>query len=164
MSDIQQTADKVFRRDRRRIRALALVAIGLWVLGAMLIFSVYLPLGAKIKKYAVMLHEANPGMNDRVLDDRATTMPASQPAITDIPAAIADVRRQHWIVAQIVFHEWIIGAIILVFALGTGILASAATVALAITIRSVTLRQVNESLAQIAEQLRQLQTQKANGT
>jgi len=90
-------------------------------------------------------------------------MPASQPAMADVPAAVADVRRQNWIVAQIVFHEWLVGAFMLALGLSTAILASIATVALAITIRRVTLSQVNESLAQIAEQLRQLQTQKPNG-
>ena len=164
MSDIRQTTDQVFRRDRRRIRTLAILATGLWVLGGLLIFSVYLPLGAKLKHYARLLNDSNPGAADTLMSDTARPYSVPPPATQDIPDAIAEVRHQNWIVAQIVFHEWIIGALILVFALGTGLLASAATVGLAITIRSVTLRQVNESLTQIADQLRQLQTQRPAGT
>jgi hypothetical protein len=154
-NEAQHTAERVFQRNRRRIRALAALAIGLWVLGFLLIASVYLPLGAKLKVYARMLNEQNPGAADTLLSDRAK--PMQPPTTQNIPAALDEVRHQHWIVAQIVFHEWIIGAFILVMALGTGFLASVTTVGLALTIRRVTLGQVNESLTQISNQLREIQ-------
>lgn len=156
-ADAQRTTEAVLRRDRRRIRALAILTIGLWVLAALLIPSVYLPLGAKVKQLATLLDAVNPGAADVVVSDNAATEPVAPVAPEDVPAVLARVQHQTWIVGQIVYHQWIIGAIILTFALAAGILASVASVALALTIRRVTLRQVASSLAQISEQLRDLQ-------
>ena len=44
LSGARQTADAVLHRDRRRIRMLAALMIGLWALAALLIPAVYLPL------------------------------------------------------------------------------------------------------------------------
>ena len=154
--DARQTAERVVRRERRRIRSLAVVAIGLWVLAALLIASVYLPIGAKLKHFAQILSaDAPAGFNydPQRIDTSAPPVPTPQ----ELPTVVATLRHQQWITSQIVLHEWIVGAIILAFALATGVLASIATVALALTIRRVTLRQVSEQLAQISEQLRQMQ-------
>ena len=154
--EARRTADRVVRRERRRIRSLAVLAVGLWVLAALLIASVYLPMGAKLKQFAkILAADAPAGFHFDPQRIDTTTPPT--PAAAELPAVVAQMRHQQWIMGQIVFHEWIVGAIILAFALATGVLASVATVVLALTIRRVTLRQVGEQLAQISDQLRQIQ-------
>ncbi len=161
--DAKRTAETVLRRDRRRIRSLAVLTIGLWVIAGLLIPSVYLPLGAKMKHYAQVLAADNPGAADRILSDRAIE-PAPPPVPPqDVPQTLAKVQHQQWVLSELVVHEWIIGAIILAFALAAGILASASTVALALTIRRTTLRQVSASLAEISDQLRLLRAQGGGG-
>jgi hypothetical protein len=49
-----------------------------------------------------------------------------------------------------------VGVVMLGMALLTGLLASICTVALSLTIRRVTLRQISENLAQISTQIREL--------
>ena len=154
-NDARQTADAVVRRERRRIRSLGALAIGLWILAALLIASVSLPIGAKLKYYSKTLQAGAPsGFN---IDQDKPQPPTPIPTTQELPTVVADLRRQQWIMGQIIFHEWLVGAIILAFALATGVLASVATVVLALTIRRVTLRQVGEQLATISDQLRQLQ-------
>ena len=152
----RRTADEVVRRERRRIRQLAAVTIGFWLLAALLIPSVYLPIGAKLKHYAQVLQAGAPAGFHIDQDVREPPAPPP-PATQELPAVVSELRHQQWIMGQIIVHEWMVGALILAFALAAGILASASTVALAMTIRRVTLRQVSEQLAQISEQLRQLQ-------
>src|SRR6266542_2573205 len=43
--------DNIIRRDRRRIRSLAAAMIGLWLLAALLIPAVLLPMWAKVKHH-----------------------------------------------------------------------------------------------------------------
>jgi DNA-binding IclR family transcriptional regulator len=155
--DGKQTAHAVLSRDRRRVRSLAALTICLWAAGFFLIASVYLPLGAKLKQYAKLMDAAHPGAVSRLMNDHAVETPPPPPTPEQVPQQVAQVRHENWIVSQIVFHEWFVGAIILGFALGTGFLASIATVALSLTIRRTTLRQINDALAGISEQLRSLQ-------
>ena len=153
--DARRTADDVVRRERRRIRTLGVLAIGLWVLAALLIASVYLPIGAKLKHYGKTFQAGAPP--EFTIDQDRPQASAPVPTTQEIPAVVADLRRQQWAMGEIIIHEWIVGAMILTFALATGVLASIATVWLSLTIRRVTMRQVGEQLAQISEQLRQLQ-------
>ena len=155
----QGLAAEIVRRDRRRIRALAALTIGLWLLAGLLIPSVYLPLGGKLREFGKVMDAANPGARDAVLTDGAkwsTSRPT--PTAEDIPQRLAQVEQQTWVVSQIVMHEWLVGAIILTLALLAAMLASVSTVALSLTIRRSTLRQVSANLAEISEQLRQLRS------
>ena len=155
--DAQKTAEKVVRRERRRIRSLAMLAIGLWVLAALLIASVYLPIGAKLKQFAIMLESDAPA-GFHFDPQRIDTSPVpATPTPEELPKVVGELRHKQWIMGEVIIHEWIVGAIILAFALVTGMVASVATVVLALTIRRVTLRQVSEQLATISDQLRQLQ-------
>ena len=77
-ADAQRTTDAVLRRDRRRIRSLAVLTIALWVLAALLIASVYLPIGAKLKQVARLLDASNPGPSDVLLSDAAKPTPLAQ--------------------------------------------------------------------------------------
>ena len=155
--DARQTADKVLRRERRRIRALGVAAIGLWVLAALLIASVYLPIGAKLKQFAKML-EADAPAGFRFDPQRINTSPVpAEPTPDQLPKIVSDLRHKQWIMGEVIMHEWLVGAFILTLALATGMIASVATVMLALLIRRGTLRQVSEQLATISDQLRQLQ-------
>ena len=107
--DARKTADRVVRRERRRIRSLAVVTIGFWVLAALLIPSVYLPVGAKLKHYSQVLQAgAPPGFQTD--PQRIDTAMAPLPTTQQIPAAVAQLQHQQWIVGQIIFHEWMVGA------------------------------------------------------
>lgn len=153
--DARKTAEKVLQRDRKRIRRLAGVTIGLWLLAALLIPSVYLPLGARVNQSVKIIDADNPGT---AMALRANKPPHTAPLTPDqIPNAVAKLQDHQWLMVQIIAHQWIIGGIILMLAMGAAILASASTVALAFTIRRATLRQISENLAEISEQLRQLQ-------
>jgi hypothetical protein len=153
--DARRTAEKVLHRDRRRIRQWAVLAVGLWMLAALLIPSVYLPVGAKLKQFAIQMQaSAPPGFNINQVPRDSDVFPV--PTAQEMPQMVADLRHQQWIVSQIILRSWIVGAIILAFALAAGILASISTVALALTIRRVTLRQVSEQLAEISRQLDEL--------
>jgi len=154
--DAKRTAETVLKRDRRRIRILAVLTIGLWVIAALLIPSVYLPLGGKMKQYARIVLASNPTAANRILSDTEMERPPMPVPPDQVAATLARVQHEQWMLTQLVIHQWIIGAIILGMALAAGILASVSTVALAMTIRRTTLRQVSASLAEISEQLRQL--------
>ena len=156
--DAAALTDEVVRRDRRRIRSLATLTVALWVIAALLIPSVYLPLGAKMKQYARLALRDHPEAAGRMLSDEEIDR-APMPVPPDqVAATLARVQHEHWILAQLVIHQWIIGAMILAMALAAGILASGSTVWLALTIRRTTLRQVSASLAVISEQLRQIKS------
>jgi hypothetical protein len=158
MSNPHELTDAVLKRDRRRIRSIAALSIGLWVLAALLIPSVYLPLGAKMKQYARHALADNPVAAGRMLSDEEIER-APMPVPPDqVATTLARVQHQHWILAQLVFHQWIVGAVIMAMALAAGVLASASTVWLALAIRRTTMRQVSASLAEISEQLRQLKS------
>src|SRR5688500_9685137 len=48
--DARHTADQVLQRDRRRIRNLAIVTIALWIMAALVIPALYLPMAAAVQK------------------------------------------------------------------------------------------------------------------
>ena len=152
----KQTADRAIGRERRRIRMWAVLMIGFWLVAALLMTSIYLPYGAKLNHFIKQLDEENPGINRSLMVDRAPNVNPPPPTPEEIPAAVIKLQREQWIVSHIVGYQWLVGAGMLALAIGAAILASVSTVALSLTIRRVTLRQVNEGLAQIAEQLRRM--------
>ena len=156
--DARIAAERVVCKERNRIRRWAVLSIGLWVLAGLLIPSIYLPVGAKLHEYGKLIDEANPGAADPILKDGAIAPLMPLPTQQELPDLVARLRHQQWITSHIIVHEWFVGAIILVLAIGAALLASASTVALALTIRRVTLRQVSANLAEISEQLRRLQS------
>jgi hypothetical protein len=147
--DAARTAEAVLRRGHKHIRRLVVITIGLWIVAALLIPAVYLPLGAKLKQYSEIIKEPAP--------------PAAPLTAQQMGDALTEIQHQQWIVGQLVLHEWIIGAIILGLALAAGILASISTVALALTIRRVTMQRVSASLSEISDQLRLLREQPRGG-
>src|SRR5439155_22856223 len=95
-SDAKRTAERVLTRDRRRIRSWAAATVGLWLLAGLLIPSVYLPLGGKLKQFAQTLPPTPPD--------------AALPTAEQLPQTVADLQHQQWIVRNIVVHGWIVGA------------------------------------------------------
>ena len=155
-NDARRTAETVLAKDRRRIRNLAVLSIALWIAAALLIPSVYLPMGAKLRKYKEILDAENPGAASLVLKDDAIEPSRRPPTPEELPGEVAKLRQHQWIISQIIFHEWMVGAMILALALSAGVLASVTTVMLALTVRRVTLRQVSDQLAEISFQLQKL--------
>lgn len=154
--DAKRTAERVLKRDRRWIRTLAVLTVALWIIAALLIPSVYLPLGAKMKQYAHLVLANNPTAAGRILSESEMERAPIPVPPDQLAPTVARMQHEQWILAQLVIHQWIIGAIIMGLALTAGVLASACSVALAMTIRRTTLRQVSANLAEISEQLRQL--------
>src|SRR3954468_192943 len=93
----RQTADHVLRRDRRRIRTLVVLSIGLWVLSAMFITSVYLPIGATLNHYGRLLQASAPAGGATIHYDPEhpeKLPPAPVPTTQEMPAVVADLRLQ----------------------------------------------------------------------
>jgi hypothetical protein len=130
-------AAEIVRRDRWRLRSLGFLTIALWILAGLLIPAVYLPFAAKV------------GMTFNELE-QATAAGRSLTA-ADVVSALDGLFRGSVKVAMVAFF----------FAIAAAILASISSVALALTIRRSTLRQVGAQLAQISGQLRELQLSRA---
>jgi len=135
--DLRPIVEEVVRRDRRRIRMLAFTTIALWVLAILLVPAFFLPLAAKFKMSLGALPDV-PGS--------AATQPVTAHQLAGI-------------LTELLPYELLVTGIMVGVVLLASLLASISTVALALTIRRVTLRQVSASLAQISEQLRQLRAQ-----
>lgn len=130
----QSLADEIVRRDRNRVRVLAALTVTLWVIVGLLIPAIYLPFAAKVIQTLDHL-------------DRATG--GGQPvSAAQLVREMGPLFRYSVKVSMVAFGLAIIGAM----------LVSITSVALALTIRRATLRQVSANLADISELLRRLKT------
>jgi hypothetical protein len=134
--DADALAGEIVRRDRWRLRLLAVLTVALWIVAGLLIPAVYLPFAAKVVK-------TMEGLN-RAIEGGGGEKPLTA---ADLVNAIGPLVGGSVKVSMVAFS----------FAILAAILASITTVALALTIRRATLRQVGAQLAVISEQLRQLQ-------
>jgi hypothetical protein len=124
-------ADAVVRRERRRVRWLAGVTVGLWLLAALTIPAFFLPLRAKVDY------------------ELSALMPNNNVRAEQLSQIVVSLFRSTMFAAG-----WVVAVTI-----ATALLASAATIALALSIRRLTLRQVTEQLALISAQLSELRRQ-----
>jgi ABC-type Fe3+ transport system permease subunit len=133
--DAASLANEVIRRDRSRVRNLAILTVALWILAGLLIPSILLPFAAKV------VH---------TLDELDRTV-ASGKTLTaaELVAATGPLFKYSM---KVTFASFFL-------AITAAVLASITSVALALTIRRSTLRQVSANLAEISEQLRQLRAQ-----
>jgi hypothetical protein len=131
-SEGERIAAEVRRREARRVRSLSVLTVALWIVSVFLIASVALPALAKMKQLSILL---------------------KQPGPTGQPLSAQDIAE---LLANVLPGMLWVGMVMLGMALLTGLLASICTVALSLTIRRVTLRQISESLAQISAQIRNL--------
>ena len=129
-NESHQTAEQVLQRDRRRIRLLAGISIALWVAALFVIPGLYMPLWAKVREQIGSLNQT-PALTAKDIADRIS--PLAEMAM-------------------------IVGGVMIGLTLLTEVLAAISTVALVLTIRRVTLRQVTAGLAEVSEQLRQLRS------
>ena len=132
--DAAALADEIVRRDRRRVRSLAMLTVLMWLAAGALIPAIILPLAAKVVQTVDAL-------------ERDAARPAGITA-NDVVAAIGPLMKYSIKVTLASFF----------FAITAAVLASICTIALALTIRRSTLRQVSANLAAISEQLRQLKS------
>jgi hypothetical protein len=132
MNDHDLAVD-IVRRDRSRVRLLAAASISLWVLTGLLIPSLFLPMWAKVSQQADVLDQA-----------AAATPPVTAAQVAGIVSETARVAVKA-------------SAMMITIAIAASLLESVVTVALALTIRRATLRHVASGLAEVSEQLRELQ-------
>ena len=130
--DAAALAGEIFRRDRLRIRTLAFLTVALWIFAGLLIPAIFLPLAAKVMK---------------TLDDLNRAAAVGETLTANQVLAATGPLFQYLIKVTMVSFF---------FAITAAILASITSIALALTIRRATLRQVSANLAEISEQLRQL--------
>ena len=132
MSD-ETMAVEALRRDRRRIRGLAGLTIGLWLLAALVIPGFYFPFQAFIEPKVALLEkhtrEKDPGIDAHFVAAHIVLMTRG--------GAVAVV------------------GFLTVFTL-TSLLAAISTVWLVLSVRRITLRQLQEGLAEISRQLKVL--------
>jgi len=130
--DAGALASEIFRRDRARMRNLAVLTVALWIVAGLLIPSIFLPLAARVVK---------------TFDDMSQAARSGQTlTTTELLDATGPLLKYTIKVTLISFF----------MAITAAILASITSIALALTIRRATLRQVSANLAEISEQLRQL--------
>ena len=127
-SNVERLADEVLRRDRRRIRTLSSLMIGAWLLAALLIPSVLLPMWAKIKHHSQTYTWID---GQRKSTDQLPPMEAMQ-GLAIVSTFIAAVSTS------------------------ASLLATICTVWLVLTVRRSTLRQITVGLTDLSDQLRQL--------
>src|SRR5205809_1263160 len=106
-------AAKALRRQQRRIRALMALTIGLWLLAAVLIPGVLLPLGAKIKHFPDLL-----------------TTPVTAEQLADV-------------LHRVLLAMWAIAAITWAISTLAALLAAICTIWLVLAVRRVTLAQIS---------------------
>jgi Mn2+/Fe2+ NRAMP family transporter len=134
--DARALAWQVIEHDRRRVRALAWGTIAVWLLSVALILGVLVFYALLFPKQAKLRMDAEQG--------RVTAAEQRQ------------AEEEHRIAFQM-------GTVLIAF--GVAVLAAAAlcTVLLALAARRATLRQINASLLEITEQLRQLRAAGGSG-
>jgi uncharacterized membrane protein YbhN (UPF0104 family) len=120
---------KVLERDRRRVRLLTGLTVLVWLLAAALILVVLVTFGLLFPQQAKLLHDIEAGQ---------------------VTAAQRDeIQHIHLVAFQM-------GTLVIAFSVAVLAAAALCTVLLVFTSRRATLRQVNASLLEISEQLKQL--------
>ena len=130
--DSAALAAEILRRDRARVRNLAVLTIASWVVAALVIPAIFLPLAAEVMK---------------TLDGLSQSAAAGKTlSANEVVAATGPLFGYSIKVTLASFF----------LAIAAALVASITSIALALTIRRATLRQVSANLAEISEQLRQL--------
>ncbi len=120
---------RVLERDRRRVRRLTVLAVGVWLLAGGLVFTGMVSYGLIMPAQAKLFQDAQAGRLD------AAQREAAQRALV---------------------VSFMMTNVLVCFSVGVATAAALCTVLLIFASRRATLRQVNASLIQIAEQLKRL--------
>ncbi|HEY7120182.1 MAG TPA: hypothetical protein VH475_26580 [Tepidisphaeraceae bacterium] len=134
--DPSALAARALARNRRRIRTLATLTIGLWTIAFLMVPSLWMPFAAKMKHDAHLL----------VGDDGKV-----------IPTNMETLAR---LLHDLMNHVAVVSGFILAVMTLASLLAAISTVWLVLTVRRVTLEQVSMGLAQISEQLKRMPPEK----
>src|SRR4051812_19968824 len=102
-TDSRQMVQRVIRRDRRRMRTLAVLTIGLWVIATLFITSVYLPIGGRMNESAKLLLAADPNAVQRRLTPREMEQTPDPVPADQVPATLARVRHAQRIQTEFMF-------------------------------------------------------------
>lgn len=134
--DVRQQTWKILERDRRRVRRLTFVTVVVWLLAVALILGVLVAFGFIFPREAKLMSEIQQGK---------------------IPAA---EQGKLWMVEMVAFQK---GTLLMAFSITILSFAALSTVLLVFASRRATLRQINSSLVEISEQLRQMRQGPASG-
>lgn len=135
--DARQLTWMVLQRDQRRVRRLAGVTVAAWLLATLLILTVLVNFGLLFPRVAKLRMDVEAGKVTAAERDRIETENALD------------------------FH---IGTLQIAFSVTVLALAAFCTFLLVLASRRATLRQINASLLEISEQLKQLQPPPARPT
>jgi hypothetical protein len=127
--DPRAMTDRILDRDRRRVRRLTWLTIGVWLLAAGLVLFLLVTFGLMFPALAKLKNPANP----------ARVTPAQREMMLNE--------------LEIGFK---VMSVAITFTVGVLALAALCTVGLVLATRRATLRQVNANLVEIGEQLKQL--------
>ena len=130
--DADSLAAMALSRNRRRIRGLSALTIGLWIVTFLFVPAFWMPFAAKMKQQAILLQGISSGKPPVTLETVTHTLQQSLLYIAGVSGAILAI-------TTIV-----------------SLLAAISTVWLVLTVRRVTLEQLALGLSQIAEELKRL--------
>ena len=125
------TADAL-NRNRRRIRSLSGLTIGLWILTFLIVPALWMP-------FAAMMNRESDALARMTQNPPVQTM--------DLATTLINVLN----------HISRVSAIVLTVLTVASLLAAMSTIWLVLTVRRVTLEQLSAGLAQISDQLRKLE-------
>lgn len=127
--DVRQQTWRIVERDRRRVRRLTFITIAVWLLAVALILSVLVAFGFIFPREARLFEE----MQERKL-------PTAE-------------REKLWMMELMAFQK---GTLLMAFSIAILSWAAFSTVLLVFASRRATLRQINSSLLEVSEQLKQM--------
>ena len=136
--DAATLAVRALQHNRRRIRLLAALTIGLWIITFLVVPGFWLPFAAKLKEQSNLLQNPSGGqVSSQILAQ---------------------------VIQESLLHIWAVSGAILGVTTIASLLAAISTVWLVLTVRRVTLEQLSLGLSQIAEELRRLRMVPSPGT
>jgi hypothetical protein len=127
--DAKTLAARALKRNRRRIRSLAALTIGLWAITFLLVPSMWMPFAAMMNQNALKLQAPD-----------GHVLPVSNETLAKV-------------LHDVTMYVAVISGYILGLMTIASLLAAISTVWLVLTVRRVTLEQVATGMAQISEQL-----------
>jgi hypothetical protein len=127
--DARELTWRVLERDRRRVRRWTAVTVGVWILAAAMVLSALVAFGLLMPQRAKLVQDVEAGK-------------------------VAGAERQH--AERDLLVGFLMGAVLIGWSVFVLALAALCTVLLLSASRRATLRQVNASLLEVAEQLKRL--------
>jgi hypothetical protein len=131
LPDVREQTWAILERDRHRVRRLTGLTIGAWLLSTVLIFSVLVAFGFLFPKVAKLRMDVEQGKVTQTERDQ--------------------LRNEHDV-------GFMMGTLLIAFSVAALTFAALCTVLLNLTSRRATLRQINASLLEISDQLKELRS------